>query len=205
MNKNLNGEDELLRSSQRLSKLVSRRDYNAEEKDTSLIVGLVLGGGTIKNATLSKETKKYEQLKYVKELFEKNGYKCELNKVNEYREQWGLKVRLSPEVAKHYRHQFYPNGNKTVTRHLLNELTNDGLVIWILLNSHNVDGGLALGTLKFTEEENKIIQNYFKVVHKLEPRLHTSHGKIIVYLPYEDKEELFNKVCVPRSILLSKG
>ena len=187
------------RSSQRLSKLVSKRDYDAEEKDTSLLVGLILGGGTIRKSLVSKTSKHYDHLLYVKNLLEQSGYHCNFKEGDKSCQQWVLSVSVSAEIAHHYKHQFYPNGNKTITRHLLNELTNDALSIWLLLNSHEVDGGLALGTLKFTYDENVIIQHYFQTVHNLDARLRKSRDKFYIYLTHASKEALFKKVYVPRS------
>lgn len=190
-----------LQSSQRLSKLVSKRDYFAEEKDTSILVGLILGGGTIRHLKICKTNKHRDLLEYVGNIFLKYGYKIEIiEKTMHNNITYELQVQVSPEVAKHYKHQFYPNDNKTITRHLLNELNNDALSIWFTLNSHEVDCGTILGTLKFTEEENIIIQNYFKVVHGYNVKLHTHRGKKVIYLPKKDKENLFTKVYVPRSI-----
>ena len=188
-----------LQSSQRLSKLVSKRDYFAEEKDTSILVGFILGGACIRKLIVSKTSKDIASLQEVKEIFDKYNYKCELKRttLKQY-EQYALQVHISPEIATNYKHQFYPNGNKTITRHLLNELNNDALYIWFLLNSHNIDGGLALGTSKFTEDENKIIQNYFNVVHKIDAKLRHRREKVFIYLP---KKDLFDKVYVPRSKL----
>lgn len=193
---------EQFRSSQRLNKLVSRRDYFAEEKDTSPLVGFILGGATIRNLVVSKTSKYQDLLIYVKEIFEQYKYRTDLVEKNtKYGLQYELNVQVSSEVSKRYLHHFYPNGNKTVTRHLLNELNNDGLSIWFTLNSHDVDGGIALGTLKFTEEENLIIQNYFNVVHHYDVRLRKQREKKYIYLTAKDKRELLSKVYVPRSTL----
>ena len=193
---------EELRSSQRLSKLVSRRDYFAEEKETSILVGFILGGGSIRKLTVEKNSKDKESLERVKEIFDRHNYKTELREEKTSSGiRYNLIVQISPEVAKHYKHHFYPNGNKTVTRHLLNELNNEAIFIWLTLNSHEVDGGLALGTLKFTLEENEIIQNYFKVVHGLDTRIRKQRDKVYIYLTKQSKEALLPKVYVPRGTI----
>lgn len=190
---------EKLRSSQRLNKLVSKRDYFAEEKETSVLVGLILGGGSIRNLVIQKQSNKLEALRHVKEICEQYHYRCELVECSSsYGKTYNLRVQITPEIAAHYKHHFYPNGNKTVTRHLLNELNNDALDIWITLNSRTVDKGLAFGTTQFTEDENKIIQQYFNVVHGLDARLHKNRDKYFIYLTAKSKQELFSKVYVPR-------
>lgn len=188
-----------LSSSQRLNKLVSKRNYFAEEKDTSVIVGYILGGASIRNCKIVKQDKNKEKIEYVKTIFDKYNYQNELVLVNtNHGSAHQLRVQVSPEVAKHYKHQFYPNGNKTITRHLLNELNNDALLLWFILNSHNIDSGRSLGTLRFTVEENKTIQQYFKVVHKIDVNIRFNRNKPYIFLPKKAKEYLFNMVCVPR-------
>ena len=108
-------------------------------------------------------------------------------------------MQVSSEIAQHYKHQFYPNGNKTITRHLLNELNDDALSIWLTLNSHPVDAGIALSTMKFTERENLLIQKYFQVVHKINLNLRWQREKPYLFFPRAATEVLLNKVHVPRS------
>ena len=197
----LNRKKELFdtfQSSQRLNKLVSKREYFAEEKDTSILVGLILGGGSIKGSKIITQSKDINKLQKVQKIFEKYRYKILIQEKNIcYGKVYQFIVEVSPEIAKHYKHLFYPNGNKTVTRHLLNELNNDAITVWIILNSHFVDSGLALGTLKFTLDENEIIQRYFQVVHKIDTRLRHQREKYYIFFPKASKEYLFNKVYVP--------
>ncbi len=180
-----------LQSSQRLNKLVSRNNYFSEEKDTSILVGFILGGASIRKLQVVKQLKDKEKLLKVEEIFKKYNYQTTLKSiVANHGETYQLSINISPEVAKHYKHQFYPNGNKTVTRHLLNELNDDGLSIWFTLNSHESQGSIILGTLKFTEEENKIIYNYFSVVHKIDVRLRHQREKIFISFPFTTKNYL---------------
>lgn len=192
---------EELRSSQRLNKLVSRRDYFAEEKDTSILVGLILGGGCIRGLQLEKVSNKKDVLEYVQKIFISYGFVAELKSIQGSHNQPTNKlvIKLSPQQAQHYKHQFYPNGNKTITRHLLNELNNDALSIWLILSSRDVDSGIAMGTTKFTFEENEIIKKYFEQVHKISASLHKQRDKVFVYIPKKSKEVLLGKVYVPRS------
>lgn len=140
-------------------------------------------------------------MEYVQNIFISYNFQTELKSILGSHNQLTNKlvVMLSPEQAQHYKHRFYPNGNKTITRHLLNELNNDGLSIWFSLNSREVDGGIAMGTTKFTYEENKIIKDYFEQVHKISVSLHKQRDKVFVYIPKKSKEILLSKVCVPRS------
>lgn len=189
-----------LRSSQRLNELVSRREYSAEAKETSILVGFILGGASIRHNKIVKQNKKKVLLQYVQNIFEQYHYKTELVECNiKYGPSYQLRVLVSPEIAQHYKHQFYPNGNKTITRHLLNELNNDALSIWLTLNSHPVDSGIALGTMKFTEEENLLIQKYFQVVYKINLNLRWQREKPYLFFSRMATETLLNKVHVPRS------
>lgn len=188
----------VFQSSQRLNKLVSRRNYFAEEKDTSILVGLILGGGSIRGLKVITQNKDKDKLLHVKNLFERYHYKTSIEEKNTpHGVVYQLAVEISSETAKHYKHLFYPNGYKTVSRHLLNELNNEAITIWITLNSHFVDSGLAMGTLKFTREENEIIQKYFQVVHKIDTRLRAQRDKCYIFFPKASTEYLFNKVYVP--------
>lgn len=197
MNKNL------LRSSQRLSKLVSKRNYNAEVKNTSVIVGFILGGAAIKENQIVKQTKWKDRLEYVKRIFDSYGYRTKMNEFyNSYGKTYELKVEISKEVAEHYRHLFYPNKNKTVSRKLLNELDPTSISIWLTLNSHFADGGLSLGTLAFTKEENEIIQNYFSVVYNLKTTIRKNREKYYIHFPKKSTEVLLSKVYVPRDTQL---
>ena len=191
-----------LRSSQRLSELVSRREYTAEAKETSILVGFILSGATIRSNKIVKQAKKRDLLVYVQNIFEQYHYKTELVECStNHGLSYQLRVQISPEITQHYKHQFYPNGNKTITRHLLNELNDDALSIWLTLNSHPVDAGIALGTMKFTEEENLLIQKYFQVVHKINLNLRWQRGKPYLFFPRAATEVLLTKVHVPRSTL----
>ena len=182
-----------LQSSQRLNKLVSRRDYFAEEKNTSILVGFVMGGASIRFLTATKQSKEKEKLKKIAEIFKKYNYEYELVEDSCVKDGYILRVRLSPDVAKNYRHSFYPNGNKTVTRHLLNELNDDGLFIWFLLKSKNKDHGLQLETSRLTDDEINIIYNYFTNNHKVDVSFHRRKGKKIIYFPKKTKEYFFRK------------
>lgn len=182
-----------LQSSQRLNKLVSRRDYFAEEKNTSILVGFVMGGASIRFLTATKQSKEKEKLEKIAEVFKKYNYEYELVEDPCVKDGYILRVRLSPEVAKSYRHSFYPNGNKTVTRHLLNELNDDGLFIWFLLKSKNKDHGLQLETSRLTEDEVDIIYNYFVKNHKVDVSFHQKKGKKTIYFPKKTKEYFFRK------------
>lgn len=182
-----------LQSSQRLNKLVSKRDYFAEEKDTSILVGFVMGGASLRYLTATKTGKDKEKLERIARIFEENNYHYELDEDPAYKGSYILRVHLAPEVMKHYRHQFYPNGNKTVSRHLLNELNDKGLCIWLLLKTKEKDKGLQLETGKLTNEEVEIVYNYFVNNHKIDVRLHTRKNKKIIYFPEKTKQYLFEK------------
>lgn len=86
------------------------------------------------------------------------------------------------DYGKILRHQFYPNGNKTITRHLLNMLTAEGIAIWYM-----DDGGICIhkkkdGSIKgrevhiathaFTYEEHVIIKRYLDVVWNVQAKIY---------------------------------
>jgi hypothetical protein len=180
-----------LQSSQRLNKLVSRNNYFSEEKDTSILVGFILGGASIRNLQVVKQLKDKDRLLKVEEIFKKYNYQTTFRQITtNHGETYQLSVNISPKTAEHYKHQFYPNGNKTVTRHLLNELNDDGLSIWFGINSHEAQGSIILGTLKFTEKENKIIYDYFSVVHKIDVRMRHQRGRVFISFPSSIKDYL---------------
>lgn len=125
--------------------------------------------------------KQEEYIKHKRSLLEKNGLKVSkiydipkgvyCNKTFECRE---------PTILKEYRHKFYPNGNKTVTRHLLNKLNSEGLAIWFMddgscvkkyKNGYGNGRYLQISTHGFTENENKLIVRYFNKVWNLYPRI----------------------------------
>ena len=182
-----------LQSSQRLNKLVSKREYFAEEKDTSILVGFVMGGASLRYLTATKTGRNKEKLEQVARIFEKYKYHYDLVDDPNVKNGYILRIRLAPEVMKHYKHQFYPNGNKTVTRHLLNELNDEGLFIWLLLKTKEKDQGFELNTSKLTDEEVEIIYNYFVNNHKIDVTLHSRKDKKIIYFPEKTKKYLFEK------------
>jgi hypothetical protein len=157
---------------------------------------MILGDGYItKNNYLriGHSCKQEEYLEHKKKLLEnvelkvsktytilKNQY-C--NKTFESRE---------PILYKHYRHQFYPNGNKTVTRHLLNQLDANGLAIWFMddgsctkkyKNGYGNGRYLQISTHSFTKEENNLILNYLDKVWNIQGRIRIAKKK--------DKPEYF--------------
>nr|DAG76107.1 MAG TPA: LAGLIDADG DNA endonuclease family [Caudoviricetes sp.] len=189
------------RSSQRLSKLVSRRNYFAEEKNTSILVGFILGGACIQNLKAISTNKNRDKLLFIKSFFDEYGYKSEIREIMQHNaKSYEMTVDISKDVAEHYKHLFYPNGNKTVTRHLLNELNNDAITIWFKLKGVEKDGGLSLATLRYTKEENEIMKKYFETVHKIDVRLRRQKDQFHIHFPKKSKEYFFTKVCVPRGI-----
>jgi hypothetical protein len=164
-----------------------------KNKLKSLTISSILGDGY-----LSKERnrgnylaiqhcdKQYEYLIWKKKRFEEEG--AHVSKVYELPKYKANKIHIGGSAIKglELRHQFYPNGNKTVTRHLLNCLDAEGLAIWFM-----DDGGkvithkngkicgryLKISTYSFTYDEHLIIQNYFKVVWNIDVKIKKDHGK----------------------------
>lgn len=156
----------------------------------SLIISSLLGDGYI---THDKDNKRYfaiqhgdkqkDYLLYKKKLFEDNGFKVKYNKINKSnaRNFIGHRITIYADEFQYWERLFYPNKNRTVTRHLLNMLDEQGLAIW-----WQDDGSLTiytnpkdkrthrsgkLCTHAYTYEENKIIEQYLNVIWKLDVRI----------------------------------
>lgn len=93
-------------------------------------------------------------------------------------------------LNQYWRHQFYPNRNKTVKRHLLNMMDAEGLATWYMddgSRTHHIQGGKAevlLHTESFNLKENEIIRSYLLKVWGIETGLRTRNkdGKTYYYL-----------------------
>lgn len=159
-------------------------------KQESLIIACLLGDGYIskhiegqKNPKLEIQhsEKQKDYLMWKRDLLERHGLK--VSKVysvgrNGY-EAYRFRVDLTKEDGLYLRHRFYPNENKTITRHDLNKLDELGLAIWFMddgcrrvswdKKKNKCTGrSLHLATHSYTYEENVIIKNYFKVVWNIE-------------------------------------
>ncbi len=137
---------------------------------------MILGDGYIDNdnyLSIQHGCKQLEYLQHKKDLLESNELKVSktYNVSRKYcAERFNCRM---PEVLKHYKHHFYPNGNKTITRHLLNQLDKQGLAIWYMddgccvkqyKRGYGNGRHLRLCTNCFNLEEHQIMQNYFEVV-----------------------------------------
>jgi hypothetical protein len=122
-----------------------------------------------------------------------------------------VKCKLEKEIFKYYRHKFYPNGNKTVTRSLLNLLDKEGLGIWwqddgslsIYENkkTKQLDRHGKLCTHSFTEEENKIISRYFNVVWDIKTTVRIEKNKYYFqHLGALGLNKLFSVISVHESM-----
>jgi hypothetical protein len=84
------------------------------------------------------------------------------------------------------RHQLYPNNNKTITRHHLNWLDEEGLAIWFMddggkvltKRNGNICGRyLKISSYNFTYDEHVIMKNYFETVWNIFPSIKMDKGK----------------------------
>lgn len=166
-------------------------------KQKSLIIGSLMGDGWITKGTkgnpvLSIQQSK-AQLKYLqwkKERFEAEGLVVkgiyDVTKKGSPYPAYRIDVVLG-EYGKVLRHQFYPNGNKTITRHHLNMLDKEGLAIWYM-----DDGGLCIhkkkdGSVKsreihiathnFTYEEHLLIQKFLSAVWSIDVNIYRDRTK----------------------------
>lgn len=145
---------------------------------------MILGDGYIDNnnyLSIQHSSKQKDYLQYKMNLLNKlemkisNIYDVSRNGYEAYRQNC-----REPETFKSLKHQFYPNGNKTVTRHLLNKLDAQGLAIWFMddgccikqyKNGYGNGRYLQLCTNSFSKEENIIIINYFKTVWDIDLKM----------------------------------
>lgn len=150
------------------------------KKQKSLLVSMTLGDGYIdKDNYLSIQhgAKQKDYLEHKKNLLIQNGLKTSRT-YNVSR--WRIAYRFNcvePHILKHYKHSFYPNRNKTITRHLLNQLDEEGLAVWFMddgccikryKNGFGNGRYLQISTNCFTLKEHEVIVKYFKVVWNIE-------------------------------------
>lgn len=160
--------------------------YNQKQK--SLIVGSLLGDGYLTKPYGNKKQiyleiqhseKQLEYLKWLKKLFEENGFQVsQIYDVSQKYKAYRIAIKIEESYGKELRHQFYPNNNKVVTRHLLNLLDKQGLAIWFMDDGNRElhwrkdnslsHWALGISTHSFTYEEHLIIQKYFKRVWDIE-------------------------------------
>jgi hypothetical protein len=156
----------------------------------SFIVGSLLGDGYLPKVShydyalyFQHSLKQEEYALYKRELAENLGMKTSTYYIKTNKERYdAIRIRCALEKSTFakYRHLFYPNGNKTIKRKLLNLLDKDGLSLWwqddgCLSVSKNKKTGQSsrygkLCTYSFTKEENEIISRYFKVVWNIETK-----------------------------------
>lgn len=165
----------------------------------SLIISMIIGDGYIAKESgtnthylsIQHSPKQKEFLDFKKNLAVGAGFS-----VREYFFQktdtrlypaYRINIKSSDECFKTLKHKFYPNGNKTITRQLLNKIDALGLAIWWMddgclsvYNRKNRKSTARYGKLcthGFSYEENIIIQNYLKVVWRIETTIKTEKNK----------------------------
>ena len=187
---NQQGQPLISGSPQRLRQLKS-------PKHKSMIVGAVLGDSYItKNhdgsghlLATQHSGKQRDYLEHKRERMALMGF--QVSRVYDVSrngfESYRYTAKLD-EDGRYWRHQFYPNGNKTVTRHLLNMLDAEGLAIWFMDDGSNTlhkqggRGELQLHTQSFNRAEHHIIQNYLDKVWGIDTGLRTdTRGDKIYY------------------------
>ena len=164
-------------------------NHKTNKKD-SLITAMILGDGYIDNnnyLSIQHSGKQKDYLEYkmnlLKELNLKisNTYDVSRNGFEAFRQNC-----REPELCKYYKHLFYPNKNKTITRNLLNRLDSEGLAIWFMddgsctktyKNGYGQGRYLSIATHSFTKDENKLIVKYFKVVWDIYVKIRTAKRK----------------------------
>lgn len=176
---------------------------NISKKLESLIIGSVLG-----DSYLSKERNKSNYLEcqhsikqeqyllWKRQRFIEEGlYPTKVYNLPKYK---AVKFQIAGKSFNGLilRHQFYPNNNKTVTRHLLNKLDAEGLAIWfmddggkVICHRNNRICGryLKISTYSFTYSEHLIIKRYFENVWNIYPSIKMDKGKYY-WLKFSAKE-----------------
>ena len=169
---------------------------NFTKQQMSLIIGSILGDGSItkykqgernSQLTIQHSGKQLEYLTWKRQLFIDAGFKVsKIYDVSRKYPSYRFNVNLGKE-GNLLRHQLYPNGNKTITRHHLNYLDELGLAIWFMDDgtkqvSWKKDGrcscrALHISTHNFTYEEQELMVKYFKVVWNVEVKIYKDRTK----------------------------
>lgn len=98
-----------------------------------------------------------------------------------------INIRLPKEYFLYLRHLVYPNGNKIVTRNILNRINDVGLSLWyqddgnlsVLTrkNDKRTSRYIKLSTHSYTQQENIIISDYFMNVWNVRTNVRTEKKK----------------------------
>lgn len=195
-------------------------------KQKSLVIASILGDGYIPSRdsvlSIQHSVKRYKYLVWLRDKFIENGFEVTgIYNVSRKFEAYRFNVKLPISDWKELKHQFYPNRNKTITRHLLNYLDEEGLAIWFMDDGNKEihwkkddtlsHWALGLSTHAFTKEENLIIQKYFKSVWNIDLsiirdrkyyrcRFNMTNSKILIGIieKYID-ESMKYKITIPQT------
>lgn len=195
-------------------------------KQKSLVIASALGDGYIPSRdsvlSIQHSVKQYKYLVWLRNKFIENGFEVSgIYNVSQKFEAYRFNVKLPIREWKILKHQLYPNGNKTITRHLLNYLDEEGLAIWFMDDGNKEvhwkkdntlsHWALGLSTHSFTKEEHLIIQKYFKTVWGIEVsivkdrtyykcRFNTTNSKILINIieKYMDNSMKY-KITIPQT------
>ena len=182
------------------------------------MIGSVLGDGWLSKPHLRANYlgiqhggRQREYLLWKKERFEQEGFTVSrVYDVTRKYPAFQIRVGLGAKGIE-LRHQFYPNGNKTVTRHHLNKLDPEGLAVWYLddgsVTIHKRDGLIRgrevfLCTNCFTEAENDLMAKYLEVVWGIEGKVRLVKGYPTLKFNATNAKRLFEVIgpYVPTSM-----
>lgn len=169
---------------------------NFTKRQMSLIIGSILGDGYItkykekkynSQLTIEHSEKQLDYLKWKRQLFIDFGFKVsKIYNVSRAYPSFRFNVILG-EDGNILRHQLYPNGNKTITRHHLNYLDELGLAIWFMDDgtkqvSWKKDGScscraLHISTHNFTYKEQELMVKYLKIIWNVEVKIYKDRKK----------------------------
>jgi hypothetical protein len=160
----------------------------------SFVISSLLGDGYLPKESIyyyglffQHSLKQEEYALYKKNIAESLGMDTKVYYINKNFPAIRVKCSLDKSYFKKMKHKIYPNGNKTITRSLLNLLDADGLSLWWQDDGclsiyrhpikHNTSRYGKLCTHGFSKEENIIISNYFSTVWKIETQVTMEKGK----------------------------
>ena len=182
----------------------------------SFIVGNLLGDGWFtkeNNHTLffQHSTKQADYARYKEEIAKELGLQTHFYNINvtEHRKFPAVRVtvRLPNDLYKYFKHKFYPNNNKTITRHLLNYLDNTGLAIWYQddgslsvytnPNTQHIQRHIKWCTEGFNYDEHVILQRYLKSVWDIDSNIRPEkHKYYFLWLGAISAKKLFSNITV---------
>lgn len=134
-------------------------------------------------------------------------------KLNKIYRQFLLRTSSSPTLTE-FHNQFYPNGKKTITINILNQLDELGLAIWYLDDGHItlLENLVIWSTDNYTYKEHLLIQEWFNKRLKVYPKISKRKGRCYLTFNRKDSEillsifkKVFKEYNIPESMFYKLG